>query len=92
MTIAETLRAARVELERRGWCQRFIFDRPTGRCCLMGALSLAAKDDLDDRLAWRALTDVAGVRITAWNDRPGRTVEDVYALIDKAIAAQEVAK
>jgi len=92
MTIVETLRATRAVLERRGWCQKFRFDHTTGRCCLVGALELATNDALDAAVARRALTEIIQMHPAVWNDTPGRTVEEVYALIDRAIAAQKAAK
>jgi hypothetical protein len=56
-------------------------------CCLQGALSLV---EADQTVAYDALSFLDGVNndcnITFWNDQPGRTKEEVLALLDKLIA------
>jgi hypothetical protein len=101
----EILRGAREVLERNGWNQGWFFrdDDPganPAECavCLRGALNLSAgaehpgspaacgdalmavNDALPER--WRGL-------IAGWNDERGRTVEEVYALLDRAIELAE---
>ena len=69
--------------------ERMILDgtRKLGSCCLLGAISLVectpqAKVDTHQivKLATHA------PYISTWNDDPGRTKQDVIALLDKLIA------
>ena len=72
------------ELIRRcGWCQHELKDSD-GRLCLLGALG-----DLHGRpgesVARLWLYATAGTRhLGEWNDRPGRTVDEVLDLLKRA--------
>lgn len=98
MTAAEVLRAAKAELVTHGWCQGSLVDG-NGRLCARGALvSVPIRDGAswaaDMGAAVRLLAMVcAGVHedtITSFNDRAGRTVEEVLAKFDEAIDEAEV--
>ncbi len=49
-TVSALLRAARGELDRRGWTQH-VFEAPTGEVCLLGALNAPLTEDLRDEPA-----------------------------------------
>lgn len=112
-TVPDLLRAARVELDRRGWTQND-HENPAGKVCLIGALNAAlAGDPIEGPSTpdgWRLLggalvQQIAPVRsleefeypedlgyylirhVTAWNDTPGRTLDDVRALLTGTAAA-----
>ena len=82
------LRAAAL-IEERGWCQGAYFSGE--RLCAMGALHMASGGRIGD--AFTAVGSVAIERlwkklptvIPDWNDRPGRTKEEVVAKL-RAVA------
>lgn len=83
------LRAGQV-LEEVGWCQKSFRD-PDGRRCLMGALSLAKVGTCYNPEVMNLLTKAVlgqperyGAGLTAWNDAPGRTKEEVIAKLNEA--------
>lgn len=87
MKTSEVLRAAKKRLVERGWCQG-TFEDGEGRCCSIGAINRASPPCGQ----WPALLsfgDVVGGSVFVWNDAPGRTLEEVLAAFDKAIAAEE---
>jgi hypothetical protein len=94
MTTLEILRAARVQFETRGLWQG---DKPeTARAnntCVANACTRvsSSKDLRAPRLLSRLLGDERQQiqTIFDWNDTPGRTVQEVLALFDRAIAAAE---
>ncbi|RJQ09405.1 MAG: hypothetical protein C4558_06295 [Dehalococcoidia bacterium] len=91
MTTAEFLRAAKARLEEDGWTQgEFGVDRSPH--CVVGAL-VRVRDALGDVQIGAPEAFLARAvgrhSIIAWNDAPGRTVEEVYAAFDKAIALAE---
>lgn len=62
-------------LETVGWCQGE-YVSPDGKCCLLGALDTlnapnAAYEPIEARIG----------EIWIWNDTPGRTKEEVIALL-----------
>jgi hypothetical protein len=68
--------------------------------CISGAIDKAAPDYKPNGLAFAALFHAlraddfylsSSTNITEWNDTPGRTQEDVLALIDRAIAKEATA-
>ena len=74
-----------------GWVQGDYWNRDKDAYCARGALMAVShcqypEEEVD---AWRALEALAGGHLTCWNDEPGRTVEDVLALYDRAIAGLE---
>jgi hypothetical protein len=95
----KVLRAAKVVLTREGvWSQRLGFSNIDGSCmCAHGALNLAITGCPDTvetaHPAVIALVSAIGgdayAHIWDWNDAPGRTVEEVLAKFDEAIAAEE---
>lgn len=68
--------AAAQILEKRGWCQGEYQDS-FGRCCLQGALLKARKD----RGLFRTPIPFYEPKAVLWNDTPGRTKEEVIALL-----------
>lgn len=92
MSVVETLRAGRNIIDRLGWRQG-PYNLGGGRRCAQDALIVVSAPDNDKIDASDALLAQAialGVRsVVTWNDAPGRTKEDVLALYDKAIAAEE---
>ena len=85
------LRAAEV-IEHRGWCQNE-YTTSDGRLCVLGAVKtargLSPRDDEDaDDLVEKAcerLYNAVGNRVHLWNDRPGRTQDEVVAKL-RAVA------
>lgn len=88
-TISTTVRAliqAKQYLEKHGWCN----DGPRnsrGQVCVLESLAIVSP-------SWEGipyLRKVLGERyqnihtIGVWNDTPGRTLEEVYVLFDRAI-------
>ncbi len=83
MTAAEVARKAADLLKRDGWCQGRS-EGPNGERCLVAALSVAGWRST--RMAWRrvfeAIRQEAGApSLTDWNDTPGRTADEVIALL-----------
>lgn len=99
------LKNVRDVLKSKGWSQWHIRDPITGAVCLEGAVCspwlhdeevypwAGAPNQVKSLSAIRAVLcaaiDVAGMTHDSWNDMPGRTVEEVYAVIDKAISSIE---
>lgn len=94
MTTVEVLRGARALLAVHGWCQEE-FLNAAGCYCAAGALNDAAGSTAqwsngDSRDARDALKAALGeFSVLAWNDVPGRTVDEVLAAFDRAIATEE---
>lgn len=69
------------KLRTHGWCQGSLSDAG-GRRCLLGAIwsvdddTCKAEDELRSRAGLGDFDSLAG-----WNDAPGRTVEEVLALL-----------
>jgi hypothetical protein len=94
--ILATLRAAKAALHERGWQQDGDFANETGQLSLDGALNFAIGGDAErptvgSGVIEGAVLDVLISRdydgiVADWNDEPGRSVDDVYALLDEAIA------
>lgn len=88
------LLAMRWRLTTNGWTQG-TFGIRDGKCCLVGAGRIVASPYMASAvhtLAWDALhqliqRDGGGRSAIGWNDVPGRTLDDVLALIDEAIAS-----
>ena len=89
--IVAELEAVRARIE-RGWCQGYYGDA-AGNVCLLGAirerkyrynglvghLAAAIEGGMPHDRMWRSPT------VMGFNDAPGRTKEEVLALIDRAI-------
>lgn len=96
MKTHELLSKAAVVLGERGWCQHALED-DDGRVCLVGAISYAHNGtsylttDGTKGMHWGAAVGVLMDRLgTAtlgrWNDTPGRTKEEVIALLKNSAA------
>jgi hypothetical protein len=86
--VVEILSKARELLERGGWCQGTEYNY-RGQRCLVGAVYYVAPTYLDARVAVAALQrETDGAWPAFWNDKPGRTKEEVFELIDRVIAKQ----
>lgn len=81
----QTLIEVRQLLIDKGWCQHFS-ENDLGQYCLMGALSIVG--DPNDE-AYIYLYPLTNYGVSRWNDAPGRTFEEVIALLDKAIAGAQ---
>ncbi len=74
-----------------GWCQASY--GADGRYCMHGAIGgdfqLGEYEAARERLAAALPPEAQGGAVPAmvWNDEPGRTVEEVLAVFDRAIAA-----
>jgi hypothetical protein len=85
------LRTAEV-IERQGWCQCYI-GIANGQVCLEGALMIAAGKTpesviIPNTVAGEAVSRVrasVGMGAYQWNDKPGRTKEEVIAKL-RAVA------
>jgi hypothetical protein len=67
-------------LERDGWCQGN-WTNPIGQRCLASALEAA---DVSLSLTQiREFVALTGTTLTAWNDAPGRTAEEVIGLLKR---------
>ena len=99
--VSEVLDRAADRIEAGGWCQAAFRDE--GRFCALGAIINVA---VAMRLGSGALTDIEALvdpalaalaaavgedGVMGWNDRPGRTQEEVVAML-RAVAATERAR
>jgi hypothetical protein len=98
MSVAATLAEAR-KLIAQGWTQGEFKRVVDGvECwCISGAIDKAASDYKPNGLAFAALFHAlraddfylsSSTNLIEWNDTPGRTQEEVLALIDRAIAKE----
>jgi len=87
MTVAETLNAAADYLEQHGWCQGQMFG-PDDSVCAVGAIAEVTRADTDydhySEALEVAMSYVGGGPVSQWNDAPGRTKEDVIAMLRAA--------
>lgn len=80
-------------LKTKGW-QQHRLGTANGPCCLGGAfvyvgkhrLNAAQYGDAERAIQNLVYTEVGYTDYIAWNDRPERTVEDIYDLLEKAKA------
>lgn len=99
--IAPLLEAAKARLTPETWGQaaRGSMSVPEGKVCVMTALSPCARLEMfvARDLLYRAIFNrepdnspvgTAGDDLAGWNDRNGRTLADVHAAYDKAIALE----
>lgn len=94
---AAILKNAKTFLEDRGWCQFVGFDSE-GHRCIIGAMGAVGKESPYSQYmqALHTLVNLIEEKplefdnpsgaspIVAWNDAAGRTVEEVYDLLDRA--------
>lgn len=72
----------------RGWVQ-YTGNGPNGEVCMGRAICLAAHGDVGCRTdgpcgaIWAPFTAATGGSVTVWNDAPGRTMEQVIALLQE---------
>ena len=96
MTTAEILRGAKEKIEKHGWIQNSYGSDEIGFCS-SGAIQsfVGLPRNQCARLCHPAMIAVRNAVgeycIPEWNDRPGRTKEEVLAAFDKAIALAEAA-
>lgn len=89
MTPAQVLNDAATYLETHGWRQHDVGEHGSP-CCVLGAIAEAAgqgdTSNMHYLAASRALHEVVGgnTSVIAWNDAPGRTVEEVTAALRSA--------
>lgn len=105
MNTVDILKAAKQLLVDKGWTQEAFARDTTGdkvrawageaRCfCGIGAIRAAVGGIQPGEPACYALADAIGAKdcyedFFEFNDAPGRTVDEVLAVFDKAIAAEE---
>lgn len=71
-------------IRKEGWCQNS-FGPTWGPSCLVGAIFKTAGVSQITADAVRAVTDhIGGESPMWWNDRPGRTAEEVIAALESA--------
>lgn len=97
-TVSEIcLRAAEV-IRERGWCQ-MDYKNDQGNVCTLGALSVAVGKDPVCTVDYLQIADSIGAMkvhlqlgfgeaIAHWNDKPGRTVEQVINALEETAFAQ----
>ena len=100
--VSDVLRRAAGVLDERGWCQNNN-ENADGTVCALGAINVAITGDPDpeawlplDKLLFEnvchVLVQAAGIKdvfITRWNDREGRTVDEVKAAMVTAAECAE---
>jgi len=98
MSTADTLRRAKQNIIDKGWRQgsRWIGNIPQRPgCCAFDAFELFNTQIGNANGAIAKLVEAMGVPGIndgiVWNDTPGRTVDEVLAVYDKAIALAEAA-
>lgn len=102
MKLSEILRAGKQRIETLGWCQgddESIWGK-SGKCCAATAMTrdipefgaggffTALTNYEEAATAFRAANNIRR-SIAEWNDAPERTLPEVLAAYDKAIAAAE---
>lgn len=91
--VPAALNAAADLLEEKGWCQE-VSEDAQGRHCIGGALvAVAGKRSGGSPVVFHAALYVLAKRVpgytpSGWNDVPGRTAEEVIALL-RRVAAEE---
>lgn len=88
-TAKEVLVAVHWIIKNHGWVQRKASSTENGKhsFCLVGALNSVVTDPMVERDARKVLYAILGKddSIICWNDRPGRTKNQVLGLLRKAI-------
>jgi hypothetical protein len=81
----DVLECALAILHKRGWCQGHRMDSH-GRVCALGAIDQTKASPMLRHAASRALERLVGYdEVAWWNDRGGRTFEEVVELFQRAI-------
>lgn len=97
MKASEVLRGAKGVLQRQGWLQGG-YGTVDGPVDLLGACAVACgakhlgagSAALDaEQIVVPYLREVIGLHVSPWNDTFGRTLDEVIAAIDRAIALAE---
>lgn len=78
MTVEEMAARTADVIEECGWTQGTSVRR--GRVCLVQAMQRASTGPAWSQLAARVIP-LVGMSLVVWNDAPGRTVEEVVALL-----------
>lgn len=88
--VAKVLETAAEVINERGWCQG-IYRKDSGEVCAIGALVTAdCRLELGGQAYPRAVGAVSGaahrldpevMSVVEWNDRPGRTKDEVVQLL-----------
>lgn len=102
MNTVEILKGAKALLETKGWTQGGfgrdasgvvvgLYNLSDANCfCGVGAAIVSAQTySIPYAKAWEALSRAVGYNFPVFNDAPGRTKEEVLAVFDKAITAEE---
>lgn len=84
----EIILAAKKLIEKHGWCQ-LVSENGKGNICLAQALGRANSYETGNFevyvAAQRAIEIIAREPMVRWNDTVGRTVEEVYSVLDEAV-------
>lgn len=93
MTTVEVLRVARARID-FGWVQgtKAVLSENTNHCCVSATTGITDIPSIErraERFVRAALDVKTDHELLAWNDRRGRTKDEVLALFDKAIALAE---
>lgn len=83
MSVQSDAAATARYIRRHGWIQGRMKDGK-GRVCLLGAISEVTNvvDPRYIRLRDAVLAELQSLPITVWNDSPGRTKDEVLAVLD----------
>lgn len=90
MKLSEILRAGKRRIVEHGWCQGDAVYLQRPKCCAATAM-MPDSFDITEKgpfMFFRKVNEI-DVSIGDWNDEPERTLSDVLAAYDKAIAAAE---
>lgn len=97
MKTSQILKEMKKQLLVRGWTQKD-FENSMGQVCIMGSLTrtevITKVNQEAANRGMKALRDTIYGEgqeggVTRWNDVPGRTVEEVYLVLDQAILNEE---
>ena len=89
MLPSKIIRAAKTRIEKQGWAHGYPGASPGPVCVIVALSDVAGGQYFRCRhFVERAITGDAGgsVYIGRWNDRPERTLDDVYQMLDRAVA------
>lgn len=83
---SENLKAAAALIRTHGWCQG-AYRGKKGSYCLLGAVDmivdLNGEEKTYDVLFERAMKKLGTQFVTRWNDKPGRTMDEVLDFLEK---------